>query len=141
MQNASVRYEVLDHTADTGIRAYGVTSRELFENSAWGMFDLMFDLKELSPARDLPVIAAGDTHEELLFNWLSELLYQSETLGLALCYFTVDRLEEGGVQGSAGGVPVTMVGLRGPPIKAVTYHDLAVVENPDTWWARVIFDV
>lgn len=136
-----MRYEAIDHTADTGIRAYGVTPHELFENAAWGMFDLMFDLKQLSPTRDLPVIAAGDTHEELLFNWLSELLYQSETLDLALCYFTVDRLEEGGVQGSAAGVPMTTVELRGPPIKAVTYHDLAVVENPDTWWARVIFDV
>ncbi|MGI9647587.1 MAG: archease [Acidimicrobiia bacterium] len=136
-----MRYEVLDHTADTGIRAYGITSHELFENAAWGMFDLMYHLEELSPIRDLPVVAAGDSYEDLLFNWLSELLYQSETMELALCYFVVDRLEEGGVQGSAGGIPHATVELQGPPIKAVTYHDLTVVENPDTWWARIIFDV
>ena len=136
-----MRYEALDHTADTGIRAYGVTSHELFENAGWGMFDLMFRLDEMSAVRDVPVMAAGDSYEELLFNWLSELLYHSEALDLAFCYFTVDRLEEGGVQGSAGGVPTDSVELRGPPIKAVTYHDLAVVENPETWWARVIFDV
>jgi SHS2 domain-containing protein len=140
-QNAVVRYEVLDHTADTGLRAYGVTLYELFENAAWGMFDLMFSLDEFSPIRDVPVVATGDTHEELLFNWLSELLYHSEALDLAFCYFTVDRLEEGGVQGSAGGVPIATAELRGPPIKAVTYHDLVVVQNPGTWWARVIFDV
>jgi SHS2 domain-containing protein len=136
-----MRYEVLDHTADTGIIAYGVTANELFENAAWGMFDLMFDLAGLDPARDVPVMAPGDTCEELLVNWLSELLYHSETLGLALCYFTVDRLEDGGVQGSAGGVPAGSLALRGAPIKAVTYHDLAIVENPDLWWARIIFDV
>ncbi len=136
-----VRYEVIDHTADTGIVAYGVTANELFENAGWGMFDLMFDLAGVDPMRDVPVMAAGDSLEELLVHWLSELLYHSETLGLALCYFTVDRLEEGGVQGSAGGVPVGLLELRGPPIKAVTYHDLTIVENPEMWWARVIFDV
>ncbi len=136
-----VRYEVLDHTADTGIVAYGVTPNELFENAGWGMFSLMFDLTGLDPIRDVPVVAAGDDLEELLVNWLSELLYHAETLDLALCYFTVDRLEDGGVQGSVGGVPAAEADLHGPPIKAVTYHDLAIVENPDTWWARVIFDV
>ena len=137
----AVRYEPLDHTADTGIVAYGVTPHELFENAGWGMFDLTFDLTGLDPVRDVPVIAAGDSFDDLLVNWLSELLFQAETLGLAFCYFTVDRLEEGGVKGSAGGVPASTLELRRPPIKAVTYHDLAVVENPDTWWARIIFDV
>jgi SHS2 domain-containing protein len=136
-----VRYQVIDHTADTGIIAYGVTPNELFENAGWGMFDLMFDIAGLDPVRDVPVMAAGDSLDQLLVGWLSELLYHSEVLDLAFCYFTVDRLEEGGVQGSAGGIPVTALELRGPPIKAVTYHDLAIVENPDTWWARVIFDV
>lgn len=136
-----MRYEPLDHTADTGIIAYGVTPHELFENAGWGMFDLMFDLTGIDPQRDLPVIAAGDSIEDLLVNWLSELLFHAETNDLALCYFTVDRLEDGGVQGSAGGVDVYALELRGPPIKAVTYHDLAVVENPDTWWARIVFDV
>ena len=136
-----MRYEVIDHTADSGIIAYGVTPNELFENAGWGMFDLMFDLTGVDPVRDIPVTAAGDIIEELLVNWLAELLFHFEVLDLALCYFTVDRLEEGGVHGSAGGVPVGALELRGPPIKAVTYHDLAIVENPATWWARVIFDV
>ena len=86
-------------------------------------------------------MAAGDTLDQLLVNWLSELLYHSEVLDLTFCYFTVDRLEDGGVQGSAGGISVGTLELRGPPIKAVTYNDLAIVENPETWWARIIFDV
>ncbi len=135
------RYEVLSHTADTAIIAYGATLREVFENAGYGMFDLMFDLDSLTPQRDVPIAAAGDTAQDLLVDWLSELLYQAESQDLAFCYFTVDRLEEGGVQGSAGGEPVGGVELRGPPIKAVTYHDLAVVEVPDGWWARIVFDV
>ncbi len=135
------RYEVLDHSADAAIVAYGVTQHELFENAAYGMFDLMYDLTALRPTRDRPAMGAGDTVEELLVAWLSELLYLSEVHRIAFCYFTVDRLEEGGVKGSAGGDPLDEVELRGPPIKAVTYHDLAVAPVPDGWWARIVFDV
>ena len=135
------RYEVLPHTADTAIVAYGLTMFELFENAAFGMFDLMFDLDRLQPSRDVPIMAAGDSMEDLLVAWLEEVLYEAERRDLAFCSFTVDRLEEGGVQGAASGLPVAGVELVGPPIKAITYHDLAVVSIPDGWWARVIFDV
>ena len=135
------RYEALPHTADTGIVAYGATLEELFENAAFGMFDLMFDLSVVPGGRDLGVVAAGDTVEELLVGWLGELLYLAEANDLALASFTVDRLEEGGVQGVASGSPSVVAELRGAPIKAVTYHDLAVVEVPAGYWARVLFDV
>lgn len=135
------RYETLGHSADAAIIAYGATQHELFENAAFGMFDLMYDLARLKPERDRPVIAGGDTAEELLVEWLSELLYVSESQRIAFCYFTVDRLEEGGVKGSAGGTPLDDVELRGAPIKAVTYHDLAITPVPDGWWARIVFDV
>ncbi len=136
------RYEAIPHTADTGIIAYGETLPELFENAAYGMFDLMFDLTALAGSRrDVPVVAAGDSAEELLVAWLEELLYLGEVHRLAFAGFTVDRLEEGGVQGAGSGVSLDEAELRGPPVKAVTWHDLAVVEIPAGWWARVIFDV
>jgi SHS2 domain-containing protein len=135
------RYETLAHTADTGVIVYGDTLTELFENAGYAMFDLMFDLSEVPGGRDVPVIAGGDSYEELLVDWLSLLLAEAETRGLAFSLFTVDRLEEGGVQGSASGSPSGGLQRRGAPIKAVTYHDLAVVQIPDGWWARLIFDV
>jgi SHS2 domain-containing protein len=136
-----VRFEVLPHTADTAILAYGATLNELLENAAYGMFSLMFDLTEVDSSVSRPIVAIGDTAEELLVGWLSELLTTSEIHDLAFSFFTVDRVEQGGVQGSAGGMSSVDRALIGPPIKAVTWHDLAVVENPDVWWARMVFDV
>jgi SHS2 domain-containing protein len=135
------RYEPLDHTADTAIIAYGATLADLFENAAYGMFDTMVDLEEVPGPVSSPVVAAGDTVEELLVGWLSELLTEAETRDLVFSCFGIDRLEEGGVQGWASGSPIDTVALHGPPVKAVTYHDLAVVEIPDGYWARVVFDV
>ena len=34
-------FEFIDHTADVGIKAWGATLTELFENSAKGMFSVI----------------------------------------------------------------------------------------------------
>jgi SHS2 domain-containing protein len=136
-----LRYEPLDHTADTGIVAYGAGLPELFENAAFGMFDLMFDLSELHTGRDHQVSVEADGLEELLVAWLEELLFRAESEGLAFLAFSVEELDEHRLSGVAKGVSSEGVELVGPPIKAVTYHDLEVTETESGWRARVIFDV
>ena len=135
------RYRVLPHTADIGIVAAGATVEEVFENAAFGMFDLVFDLSGLPATEAVRVEAAGDTPGELLVAWLSALLAEAEIRGLALCRFGVEMLPGGRLRGSASGSASAARELRGPPVKAVTYHDLAVEEVPGGWEARVIFDV
>jgi SHS2 domain-containing protein len=137
----TARYEVLAHTADTGIIAYGDTLPMVFEHAAYGMFDLMYDLGTLSSGADRRVAASAETTADLLVAWLSELLAVAEIEDLAFWSFTVDRLAEGRVQGSGTGAPAAGLELRGPPVKAVTYHDLTVCHGREGWWARVIFDV
>ena len=39
-------FEVIDYTSDVKIKAYGKTMKELFENSAKGMFFLISENKE-----------------------------------------------------------------------------------------------
>jgi SHS2 domain-containing protein len=135
------RYELIDHTADIAIVARGDTLPDLFENAAFGLFDVTFDLADAAGTVERRVAARGDTVEELLVGWLSALLAESEIAGLVFAGFTVDRLEEGGVEGTAAGSPVAGVDLVGSPVKAVTYYDLAVVEGSGGWWARLVFDV
>ena len=135
------RYRVLPHTADIGVVAGGATVEEAFENAAFAMFDIVFDLADVPATEAVRVEAAGDTPGELLVAWLSALLAEAEIRGLALCRFGVDMLPGGRLRGSAAGSSSAGRGLRGPPVKAVTYHDLAVEEVPGGWEARVIFDV
>jgi hypothetical protein len=77
--------------------------------------------------------------EDLLAAWLEELAALSRTEGLALCYFTVDRLEEGGVQGSAAGMPSRGVARRAPGVDGLAADPLTVVEIPTGWWVRLGF--
>lgn len=80
--------------------------------------------------------------EELLVAWLEELLYQSETRGLALHEFTVTQLSRERVKGSARGPRFGDGSVTtGPAVKGVTRHGLEVRESPGGWVARVLFDV
>ena len=135
------RYRVLPHTADVGIVATGATIEEAFENAAFGMFDLMFDLSAVSGGEECRVEAAAETRAELLVAWLSALLAEAEIRGLVFSRFVVEQMTEGSLRGTAAGTTVAGLELRGPPVKAVTYHDLAVEQVPGGWLVRVIFDV
>ncbi len=135
------RYRILPHTADVGIAASGTTLAEAFENAAFGMFDLMFDLSAVEAAEECRVEASAETDGELLVAWLSALLAEAEIRGLAFGRFRVEMLAGGRLSGLAAGARSDARELRGPPVKAVTYHDLAVEESPEGWEVRVIFDV
>jgi SHS2 domain-containing protein len=135
------RYEVFSHTADTGIVAYGACPREVFENAAYAMFDLMFGIDGREGGVRVRVSVSAPTVEDLLVDWLSVLLFEAETNDLAFCSFEIDRFEEDSLTGWAAGFPVADVELSGPPIKAVTYHELTVQKTVTGWSAQVIFDV
>jgi SHS2 domain-containing protein len=137
------RYRILDHTADTAIEAKSASLSGLVENLAYGMFDLMFDLDEVASRDMTKVEVSGSTVEDLVVDALAELLFEAEAHDLAFASFSA-RLNEDAGQAwiIAAGSSVTTADLRGPPIKAVTYHDLAVVETDEGgWYGRVVFDV
>lgn len=136
------RYEPLDHTADTGLVAHGGTLTELFENAAFGLFDLMFDIEGLETELEEEVALEAPGLEDLMVAWLEELLFLSETRERAWSRFRVEEMQdERLLRGRVGGIPFDRMELRGPPVKAVTYHDLEVTRTAEGWRARLIFDV
>jgi SHS2 domain-containing protein len=134
------RYEIIDHTADTGIETGGDTLADAIGNAAFAMFDLMYDLSSISAKTSVLFEATAISPPELLVDVLSELLLRSETDDLV---FTEFRVREVGMRATvdAAGASISGLELRGPPIKAVTYHDLRCEPVGDGWEIRVIFDV
>lgn len=111
--------------------AYGATLAELFENAAYGIAAHSgFDDRQ-SPLYDVAVMAIGDSPEELLGDWLVQLDLRSIEAGLSLVSFSVDRLEEGGVQGTAAGYRTSETVL--PP----RWHVETIVLMVDGAWGRI----
>lgn len=133
------RYETIPHTADLAVRVNGAGLEELFANAGFAMFDVMFVGRE-EPTQSVPVELTADSLEDLLVDWLSELLFSSETLGLAFFEFDLE-LTDHRLRAEARGCPVDRLELRSPPIKAVTYHHLVIGQEGEGWVATVVFDV
>lgn len=139
--HAMAPYEVLDHTADTGISATGDTLARLVGALAIGMFELMAEVETCPEGYSVEFEVSAATTEDLVFEALSELLYRSEVEDLLFCDFDIEVREDQKLWIRASGVPTSQVELSGPPIKAVTYHEIEATETDEGWSATVYFDV
>lgn len=134
------RYQTLSHTADTGIVTRADTLADVIANAAFAMFDLVYDTAAAAADRTVDFVARADNAPDLLIEVLTELLYLSETEDVAFSVFDVRADARRAVVRAAGPNSADLE-LRGPPIKAVTYHDLRCEHTGDDWEVRVIFDV
>lgn len=135
-------FQILDHTADLGIVVRGDDLKELFQDAAAAMMQIMILSRSDGELRVSPLQVTGDDLPDLLVRWLGELLYlfEAEHLVTAQAHIhaiTPFRLE-------------ALMGLRpfDPAqdevlcdIKAVTYHQATVQRKGSRWEARVIFDL
>ena len=83
-------YEIFDHTADVGIIVRGRTLEEMFEKAAYAMFDIMIYAEKIEPIRKVKVSISASTLEDLLVDWLSELLYVFSTELFVMGKFNVN---------------------------------------------------
>ncbi len=138
---AQPRFELLDHTADIGALAYGRTLPEAFENAALAMFSVMADLSTVGEKEVRDIEVEGDSPEELLVAWLSELLYLSDTQQMVFRRFAIDQMDHH-LRGQAWGEPIDRDRhALGSGVKAVTRHLLAIDEKEGLHRIQVIFDI
>ncbi|MFQ5956668.1 MAG: archease [Candidatus Brocadiales bacterium] len=145
---AGERYTVIEHTADLAFMAYGKDLEELFENAAYALFDVYTDLSRVEEKTERPVDIRVKTEEvetdmeQLLVKWLNELLYLNEVEDLLFKRFKVERIGTGELRALAYGEKFSSDRhIILTPLKAVTYHRIEVVKEPDRWHARVIVDL
>lgn len=137
-----MRYEIIPHTADIGIKAYGEDLKQLFKNAAYGMFDIIADLDGLTSSVTQTIEVKAANQEELLVAWLGELLYNFYTKQIIFFDFQIDEIDNTHIKAKAFGRHVGENRNRlKTEIKAVTYHELKIEEKENKFTATIIFDV
>jgi SHS2 domain-containing protein len=144
-------FELLEHTADIGIRARGASLEEVFEHATEGLAEVLGALRpggsgeagpgEARPGEAVAVeVSAGDPGG-LLVDWLNEVLWLREVRQAVVRGVRVERVGDG----TASGEVVVAAGGPEPDgtlVKAVTYHRLRVEPDPGGGWlAEVYLDV
>ena len=134
-------YEILEHTADVGLKVYGGTLPELFANAGRGLVMLALESPEASPKECRTLSASGGDLEELLVHWLSEILYAMDAEGWLFCDFRIGKLEATAIEAEGWGERREPGERRRVAVKAVTYHQVSVQKINEGWEAVVYFDI
>ena len=134
-----VAYEEIEHTADRALRIYGSNLQELLLNAAGGMNSLLArEYNAFSTPEEKSVELDAIDPESLLVEWLSELAYWAETELLVFHKFDLDRVSPTHVKATVHGSRVARLENH---IKAVTYHNLKIIQTDEGLTATVVFDV
>ena len=146
MPSAKKDYELIEHTADVGIRVKGKDLKELFQNAASAMFDIIAEKRAPAhqntrpPAKKIIIEQTASNVEELFINWLNELLSLSSAKEVIFSNFIIHSISEKTIKATAAGHP-SKAFKSNVEIKAATYHQLKVAREGNMWQAEVIFDV
>jgi SHS2 domain-containing protein len=135
-------YHTFDHTADLGLVITGSSEESLFANAAFAVFDTITDLARVEAHETRRIAVEGDGLEDLLINFLREVLYLYNGERWLLKELRIIRISEKDLEAEARGETLDAQKHEiCKEIKAVTYHQAQVLQTPAGWMARVIFDV
>jgi SHS2 domain-containing protein len=133
------KFEILEHKADLKIRVFGKTKEELFENAMLGMLKSAKYEKEAKNQKSKVKIKIKSIDLlSLLVDFLSEVLYLVETKKLVFEKVEFKKLTENEIEAILIGRPLKRMGVH---IKAVTYHDLKILQKEKGFEAEVLFDI
>ena len=134
-----VAFEEIDHTADRALRIYGSNLGDLFLNAAQGLNSLMVTTPiSGSEQQEKFVALEAMDGESLLVDWLSELAYWAEIDMLVFEEFKIESVSSTHIRARIYGTRVKQLKKH---IKAVTYHNLDIVQTDEGMTATVVFDV
>ncbi|MBS3812210.1 archease [Candidatus Bipolaricaulota bacterium] len=141
-----MNYEYLDHGADVGVRARAQTFTGLLASAARALFSLMADLEGVRKSTEERLTVEGEDEEDLLYEWLGELLSLSQLQMTVYSEFdlevekTADRLTlHGRLRGEE--IDPSRHSL-GTEVKGITYQGLEVTSpDPDEWSCVFVVDV
>jgi SHS2 domain-containing protein len=135
-------YELLEHPADIGFRAFSDTLPGLYAASALAMLSISYDPANVQPCAEYPIAVESGDRESLMVDWLSEVLYCFDGRAIAFREFRIDSFRDFAIAASGLGEPRDPERHRANLIvKAVTYHQLKIERRGDLWTAEVYLDI
>lgn len=130
-------------SGDFVFQAFGNTLEELFVCCAEACFSAMTELAGVEPQDEFTIDLEADNIDDLLFDFLAELIYLKDAEKIFLSEFDIDI--------DADNVSIKSV-ARGEKIdynkheiktdvKAVTYHNLRIAKTAEGYEVKVILDL
>lgn len=138
------RYELIEHTADIGVKATGRDLEEAFAVAAEAMFEIITDKAPIEPSEEVTLQAESIDTEGLLVDFLSRLIVVHEVDNMVFNSFTVSFTGEHKLVAVGKGERfISEKHGHGHHVKGVSYHMMEIFDgrNREESYVQVLFDV
>jgi SHS2 domain-containing protein len=126
------------HTADWELEVWAPDLSSLLEQAARGMYAISGVVLQPGPVQERRVSLRADDPESLLVRFLSELLWLEQDQQLAFDQLSVTADGDFNLTAELSGSTIAQIDKE---IKAVTYHNLAVLSSSTGLRVNIVFDV
>lgn len=139
MSEQEAGFDILEHTADVGVRSWGPTLEVAFEQATLGLLDIVGAWKPQKGSRHEIAVEERDLGA-LLVEWLGEVLYLQDSRDVVVGGLVVQEVTSAR---AAGWVELAErpEEIEGTAVKAITYHQLSVEQRDDRWQTTVYLDI
>jgi SHS2 domain-containing protein len=137
-------YKFFHHTADAKFQAFGQTLEEAFSHAALAVASLMWEWEKIAQKIEISVSVEGKDLEQLLVNFLEEILYVLDTRNFLLSSASDVSIEKKDGNWSLhalfrGDVNQGDYQIFGD-VKAITYNEMAI-NDQEPFMVQVVADV
>lgn len=134
----TTRWEHYDHGAELGVRGFGLTKAEAFEQAGLALMALVADLRNIGQFDAVPITCDAPDDERLLTQWLNALADQIATRKLLFSRFVV-KIDGNRLHAQAWGEAADPE--RHHPaaeVKGATHTTLRVARHGEGWVAQTV---
>ena len=136
------KYRLTTRQSELAVKVTGGSQADLFANSAFALFDVMSDVEKIEIKERMPLEVEGADRDDLLVNWMRELLYLYQRSGFLLKEFVIREVKDTSVKAEVCGEKIDPDRHEiKQEIAAVAYHQSRMTKTGNQWTAQLIFEV
>jgi SHS2 domain-containing protein len=137
------KYRLTKHQSELAVRVTGESQATLFANSAFALFDVMvIDVDKVESRERIPLEVEGTDRDDLMVNWMRELLYLYQGSGYLLREFLIREVKDTFVKAEVSGEKIDPDRHEiKQEIMAVAFHKSRMDKTGNQWTAHLIFEV
>lgn len=135
-------WEHYSHPADMGVRGFGRTKAEAFEQAALAMTAVVAEPKKIELRDNIEICCEQDDEQLLFAGWLNAVIYEMATRKMLFGRFEV-TIDGNQLKAKLAGEKIDVKKHKpAVEVKAATFMDLEVkkIKN-DLWMAQCIVDI
>ena len=135
-------YRITTHQNELAVRIVGNSQADLFANSGFALFDVISDIDKIEAAERLSLEVEGSDRDDLMVNWIRELLYLYQGSGYLLKEFKINKVKDTSVKGEVAGEKIDPDRHEiKQEIATVAEHKSRMQKTGEQWVAQVIFEL